>query len=756
MMTLLCKKEINDIASLDDIKSKLSKNALNLLEKRYLKRGESGEVIENPQELFVRVAENIAMAEDSETDAIRWAREFYQIMTELDFLPNSPTLMNAGNDLQQLSACFVLPVEDSMEGIFNAVRDAALIHKSGGGTGFSFSNLRPEGDVVQSTGGISSGSISFMQVFNQATNTVKQGGKRRGANMGMLSVHHPDILDFIKCKGELNDTNEEIYESVIEADEDIDKDLLKRKLLDTQISNFNLSIAVTEEFMDALKRDDWYSIINPRTDEKEDELFAPEIFDLITEYAHKNGEPGLIFIDKVNQKHPINEKIDATNPCGEQPLLPFEACNLGSINLSNFVENGKVNCQRLEKIVEIATRFLDNVITMNNYPIDKIEEKVKANRKIGLGVMGFHEMLIKLGIRYDSEEGIEKARDVMRFINITAHNYSQELAKERGEFPNFDNSDYDKPIRNATLTTIAPTGSIGFIAGTSGGIEPFFSFEYSHTDADGNVSMFEYDFTEEADDDVLVTAMDIEPKWHIGIQSAFQEFIDNAVSKTINFSNKATIEDIKGAYQMAYDSACKGLTVYRDGSKTSQVLSTDSDEDKKKNNVELKETIHPNEMPTHIPGDTFRYETGCGKIYLTLNRDENGEPIETFINTGSEGGCVVMTESVSRLVSLGLRSGIEINEIIEQLKSTNTCPSFMYKKGNGEDLKGRSCPDLVGRILSEASKHYQDSQIATQNESNNLTLNNTDKDKKCPECGSDLKYAEGCHSCKVCGYSSCS
>ncbi|AGB41394.1 ribonucleoside-diphosphate reductase, adenosylcobalamin-dependent [Halobacteroides halobius DSM 5150] len=752
--------------------SELSENAINLLEKRYLQRDEEGNLQETPPEMFQRVAKNIASAEEKKELKEEYEEKFYNLMTELKFLPNSPTLMNAGAELQQLAACFVLPVEDSMEGIFSAVKNAALIHKSGGGTGFSFSRLRPKNDVVKSTGGVSSGPLSFMKVFNRATDTVKQGGKRRGANMGMLRVDHPDILDFIHAKGELTEENQELYDdyketiegtnlSLIKVDKKLDN--YKRKLLDNQFSNFNLSVAVTEDFMDAVKEDNEYDLINPRTGEKVDQLPARKVYNLIVNYAWKNGEPGMVFLDEINQDHPLPEEIEATNPCGEQPLLPNEACNLGSINLSKFVANGEVLWDELEETIKLAVRFLDNVVSVNKYPLPEIEEKVLQYRKVGLGVMGFHELIIRLGIAYNSKEAVEMAEQVMKFINDNAHHYSQELAAEKGAFPAFDESEYEIPQRNATLTTIAPTGSISFLGGTSGGIEPFFSFQYSHTDADGNVSYFEYDFTEEAPEEALVTAMDIEPEWHIKVQAAFQQHVDNAVSKTINFSNQATKEDVAEAYKLAHELGCKGLTVYRDGSRTAQVLSTEEEESSTEEVKVNNETILPEERPLAAAGETIMYNTGCGKLYLTINFDGAGNPIETFLTTGSDGGCHVMTEAVSRLTSLALRSGIAPEEIIDQLESTTTCPSFMYEKGKGQKLEGRSCPDVVARALKEIveSKTFRhlssDLEVIQEIEESKAKVAASDEGDKplCPECGEEIHFEQGCNSCKNCGYSSC-
>ncbi|SJZ58100.1 adenosylcobalamin-dependent ribonucleoside-diphosphate reductase [Selenihalanaerobacter shriftii] len=758
----------------------LSKNAKNLLENRYLRRNEKREIIETPKELFQRVAKNIAEAEEDQEKQNYYEEEFYKLMTESKFLPNSPTLMNAGTELQQLAACFVLPVPDSMEGIFNAVKNAALIHKSGGGTGFAFSRLRPQNDVVKSTGGISSGPLSFMKVFNSATNTVKQGGKRRGANMGMLRVDHPDILNFINAKGELNEENQELYDQFETSLEEtylkpeiIDEELsnYKEKLLDKQFSNFNLSVAVTDEFMEAVQEGCNYKVVNPRNGQVVGELDAKKIFKLIVNYAWKNGEPGIIFIDEINRKNPVPNlgEIEATNPCGEQPLLPNEACNLGSINLSQFVKNQKVDWNALKDTVRLAVRFLDNVIDMNKYPLSEIEEQVMKARKIGLGVMGFHEMLIRLGISYNSEDAVEMAKKVMEFIKENAHQYSQELAEEKGAFPAWEESVYEKPQRNATLTTIAPTGSISFLAGTSGGIEPFFSFSYTHTDGEGNVSTFEYDFTEEADTDILVTTMDIEPEWHIRIQAAFQKYVDNAVSKTINLPYVASKEDVGEAYVLAHELGCKGLTVYRDGSRGSQVLETNKEDEEE--NQKKKDKIYPQKRPLAALGETIKYDTGCGKLYLTININQAGEPIETFLTTGSDGGCSVMTEAVSRLTSMALRSGIAPEKVIDQLRSTSTCPSFMYKKGKGNKLTGRSCSDVVGRALNEIlkSNEFKDmtgevtaviEEEVINNHSINSNINEEIEDvtiqrPNCPECGQRLHFEQGCNSCKNCGYSSC-
>ena len=749
------------------VKMDLSPNALKVLEKRYLKKNGNGTPVETPEDLFRRVAHNISSADllyDNTRDIKRVGDEFYEMMANLEFLPNSPTLMNAGKELQQLSACFVLPIEDSMESIFQTLKDTALIHKSGGGTGFSFSRLRPKNDMVQSTKGISSGPISFMTVFDGATEAIKQGGTRRGANMGILRVDHPDIVDFIVAKEK-----------------------------NTKLNNFNISVALTKEFMNSLDKDGEYELINPHTHKVVKHLKARKVMDKIIEQAWKNGEPGIVFLDRLNKDNPTPKlgEIESTNPCGEQPLLPYESCNLGSINLSKMVVeiNGRtdIDYDKLAGIVEKAIHFLDNVIDMNKYPIKKIEGMTKGNRKVGLGVMGFADMLLKLSIPYNSEEAVELGGKLMKFISHHAKRASSLLAVERGVFPNFEGSIYDTPdglrLRNATTTTIAPTGTLSIIANCSSGIEPVFGIVYIRNVMDKNelleinpvfqklaqeAGFYSEDLMRKIAKEggihninevpenirrVFVTAHDIAPEWHIRMQAGFQAFTDNAVSKTVNFPHEATKEDIAKVYLLAYKSGCKGVTVYRDRSREDQVLNIEKVE-----KVSLPEKISPRPRPAVTVGTTSKITTGCGNLYVTINEDDKGLPFEVFTQMGKAGGCAAsQLEAVGRLLSLALRSGIEIKSIIEQLRGIR-CPSPSWEKGG----MTFSCADAIAKVIEKRlsssvrrTSQITDSHLVQKTEQENL-IKTGNVVGVCPDCGNALIHESGCMVCKLCGFSKCS
>jgi ribonucleoside-diphosphate reductase alpha chain len=726
---------------------RLSKNALTVLEKRYLRKDQNGRVIETAADMFRRVADAIARADqkfkdDADTSAL--SDRFYEAMASLEFLPNSPTLMNAGRELGQLSACFVLPVGDSMDEIFDAVKHTALIHKSGGGTGFSFSKLRPKNDVVQSTTGISSGPISFMRVFDIATETVKQGGTRRGANMGLLRVDHPDILEFIRCKSDQK-----------------------------QLNNFNISVGLTEAFMEALEQDESYPLINPRDKETAGTLKARDVFDLIVKHAWENGEPGIIFLDRLNRDNPTPHigTIESTNPCGEQPLLPYESCNLGSINLGLMVKDGQVDWQRLKEIVHLAVHFLDNVIELNRYPLPQIAQMTYANRKIGLGVMGWADMLIPLGVPYSSEQAIQLGEKVMAFINDEGHEASRGLAKERGAFPNFEGSLFaqqGKPaIRNATVTTIAPTGTISIIANTSSGIEPIFAVSFVRQVLDNNIlvevhPLFEMmakekgfysealmekiaehgtiqDIKEIPADvrSIFVTAHDITPDDHIRMQAVFQKNTDNAVSKTVNFPKTATIEEVRKVYELAYQLDCKGVTIYRDGSRDHQVLSTA----KTPQESETGETKTVRDRPMTLKGWTYRMQTGCGPLYVTINEDEEGL-FELFTTMGKAGGCAAsQSEAIGRMVSLAWRSGVQPKQVIKQLLDIS-CHSH---SGFGEN-RILSCADAVAKAIRN---HMSSTGHAEKMEKRSLFKG------ACRECGGRVEHEGGCSVCHSCGFSEC-
>lgn len=760
----------------------LSDSAMRVLEKRYLAKDAEGVPIERPSDLFRRVARNIATAEmfyaiDDEK-RLKWEEEFYGIMTRQEFMPNSPTLMNAGTDIQQLSACFVLPVDDSMDGIFNSIKHTALIHKSGGGTGFSFSRIRPRNDVVNSTKGVSSGPISFMTVFDAATETVKQGGRRRGANMAILRVDHPDILDFIDAKRH-ND----------------------------RLNNFNISVAITDAFMEAVKKGGEYELVNPRTGDVTGSLSAEMVYEKIVEGAWRNGEPGIVFIDEINRANPTPRvaPIESTNPCGEQPLLPYESCNLGSINLSRFTVGTLGECtvdfERLGRCVGTSVRFLDNVIDMNRYPLEEIDALTKSNRKIGLGVMGFADLLIRMGIPYDSDQATEVAGEVMGFIQEAADEASRDLAEERGAFPNFALSVFadrgELPIRHATRTTIAPTGTISIIADTTSGVEPIFALafvrnvmdndELVESNATFEAVAREYGFySEELIEEVaktgsvqgmedvperwraiFKTSHDISPEAHTRIQAAFQRCTDNAVSKTVNFNHDATQDDVRKVFELAFDLDCKGVTIYRDGSRDSQVLNVGKESPSvtaaagaasvgeipipvEDDRTHVK---RPRKRPDTITGTTRKIGTGCGNLYVTINDDEQGA-FELFAQIGKAGGCAAsQTEAIGRLISLALRAGVDPDAIARQLSGVR-CPSPAWNNGN----KVFSCADGISKALALhlTDRHTKfplpdsagDTEPAIESLVNRLA-------GMCMECGNTLEFESGCAVCRNCGYSRC-
>lgn len=740
----------------------LTENALRVLERRYLKKADNGEVTDTPAELFNRVAHFIASADrryDPTADTSKTEEAFLSLLTNLEFMPNSPTLMNADRELGQLSACFVLPVDDSMESIFEAVKSTALIHKSGGGTGFSFSRIRPHNDIVQSTRGVASGPISFMTVFDAATETVKQGGTRRGANMAILRIDHPDIHHFITCK------------------EDHDK-----------LNNFNISVAVTEAFWQALENKGEYDLINPHTNEKVSSASAQEIFDKIVRHAWENGDPGLIFIDRINAYNSVRHlgDIESTNPCGEQPLLPYESCNLGSINLSKMVKtvDGKteIDYTKLLKTVRTAVHFLDNVIDMNRFPLPQIEKMTHSTRKIGLGVMGFADLLIQLDIPYDSGEAIECARELMGFINREAKKKSQELALKRGEFPAFSQSVYadegEPLIRNATRTTIAPTGTISIICGCSSGIEPLFALSFMrHVMDDDKLpeihplfcerlrqeglytddlirkvakegSLEKIDEIPEHIRRIFVTSHEISPEWHIRMQAVFQEHTDNAVSKTVNFPNSATEKEVANVYRLAHDLGCKGVTIYRDGSRNQQVLNKGLGKDK---NVE--DPIHG--RPRVLQGFTTKLNTGQGSLYVTINTDEQNHPIEVFSNIGKSGGdTAALAEAIGRLISISLQKGVEVEEISQTLIGiTGSRPVW------NEGTLVKSVPDGIGQILLNwFGNNAQEAKKLTKpitGDADSAFEPNTISGPECPECGCMMETEGGCIVCRTCGFSHC-
>ncbi|MEZ0335198.1 MAG: vitamin B12-dependent ribonucleotide reductase [Gemmatimonadales bacterium] len=825
---------------------RLSSNAITVLEKRYLVKDEAGKPVETPSDLFWRVASTVAGADrryGASAGALdEVARAFYGIMAERLFMPNSPTLMNAGRPLGQLSACFVLPVDDALSngksGIYDTLRAMALVHQSGGGTGFSFSRLRPKNDIVRSTMGVASGPVSFMSLFDASTDVVKQGGTRRGANMGILRVDHPDIMEFVTCK---DDT--------------------------TKITNFNISVAVTDAFMAAVEADAPYDLIHPKTGAVTGQLQAREVWTRIIHGAWKTGEPGVFFIDKANHYNPVPHlgAYEATNPCGEQPLLPYDVCNLGSINLGAFVKNGEIDWDHLRHVIHLSTHFLENVIDANQYPLPEITDLAQRIRRIGLGVMGLADLFVKLGIAYDSEEGVELGRRVQQFVDEEGKRESERLAEVRGVFPEWERSIWGpdetcartasgerirpmRRLRNCNVTTVAPTGTISIIAACSSGIEPLFAVAFMRNQAGVLMPDVNEDFVAIARQEgwysedlmrriaeaghvdfpevpakwqrVFVTANHIKPEWHIRQQAAFQEYNDSAISKTCNFANDATEEYVEEIYRLAYRLNCKGVTVYRDGSRDMQVLSTGSTAKKvqeqatatgqaearadlpptttavvselrgqlaelEAENGRLRRMVHDLEAenlqrrqkrsrPELLRGATRRLETPLGTLYVTITEDDRGQPFEVFMSLGKAGGALMAdVEALGRVISLALRSGIPINEIYRQLRGISSDRVI----GLGPN-KVLSVPDAVGiaierymqekqgiqqELLPGSSSSQAPAPVAAQPVAYRTpggeqmvfggmqeTLSGA-----CPDCGSQLEFAEGCMKCHVCGFSEC-
>ena len=827
----------------------LSQNARTVLQKRYLVKDERGKPTESPEDLFWRVATVVAEADrrygasDGAVETV--AEEFYRLMTERRFEPNSPTLMNAGRPLGQLSACFVLPVNDALsnghDGIYDTLKAMALIHQSGGGTGFSFSRLRPKGSMVRSTTGVASGPVSFMKLYDASTEAVKQGGTRRGANMGILRVDHPDILEFITCKEDL-----------------------------TQITNFNISVAITDTFMRAVKERTDYALIDPHNGKEVGRLDANAVWDKMIEGAWRTGEPGVFFVDEANRYNPVPTlgSYEATNPCGEQPLLAYDVCNLGSINVGHYVRDGKMDWDAFKRDVHLSTHFLDNIIDVNKYPLVEIDTLAKRIRRIGLGVMGFADALVRLGIPYDSEEGVEFGRTVMEFVDVEAKRESERLAVERGPFSEWARSIWGpeetaakdargqrirpmQMLRNCNVTTVAPTGTISIIAGCSSGLEPLFAVAFMRNQAGVLMPDVNEDFVAIAQREgwysdelmeriakqgtirfpevpakwqrVFTTANEIAPEWHIRMQAAFQRHCDSAISKTTNFSHAATVEDVRTIYELAFELRCKGVTVYRDGSRDNQVLSTGATEQAKQTRdqatsdkrrigelegttAELHHEIErlrkqlfeaeaenlqrraKRARPDKLRGTTIRKETPLGTMFLNITEDDRGQPFEVFITLGKAGGAATAdAEAMGRLISLALRSGIPLPSIHRQLRGISSDRAV----GLGPH-KVLSVPDAIGIALEEwwRDKHQgvqaellppdprQAGVPAMEQISNPVSPGSEGSGGSarapepeqlgfdmsgytqsfmgtCPDCGSQLEFAEGCVKCHVCGFSEC-
>jgi len=818
--------------------AELTENARIVLGKRYLKKDPEGVPIEEPEVMFWRVARTIADVDGgygaSEAVVDEVARQFYDLMINGKFEPNSPTLMNAGRPLGQLSACFVLPVEDALsngqDGIYDTLKSMALVHQSGGGTGFGFSRLRSEGEMVRSTMGVASGPVSFMKLYDASTDVVKQGGTRRGANMGILRVDHPDIRSFIMCK---NDT--------------------------TQITNFNISVAITDAFMDAVSAGAEYDLVNPKTGEVVGQENSSEIFQMIIHGAWLTGEPGTFFIDRANEYNPVPAlgSYEATNPCGEQPLLPYDVCNLGSVNLSKFVKDEArpgvdpdegIDWEALRTVIHLSTHFLDNVIDANRYPLLEIHDLAQNIRRIGLGVMGWADMLVRLGIAYDSQEGVDLGRKVMEFLNEESRNASEKLAETRGVFPAWEESIWgadkaavradglrirpERNLRNCNLTTVAPTGTISIFAGCSGGIEPLFAVAFMRNQAGSLMPDVNPDFVRMAQEGgwyseelmenianeghihfdkvpediqrIFRTAHDIPPEWHVRMQAAFQEHCDSAISKTTNFPREATEEQVREIYELAFGLGCKGVTVYRDGSREGQVLSTgkttqadvsdevaadiselehalaDAREEAHNLRIEVERVKHElqdqdvtrgaarhkRQRPAALRGFTMKMNSPLGDLYVTINEDETGKAFEVFCTLGKAGGAAMAdAEAIGRLMSLALRSGIPITRVKDQLRGIS-CDRAV---GLGPN-KVLSVPDAVGQAIERYLMEKEGIQEALPLTAPAPAAGGTQPEASlsydsgaqlfdmgtCPECGTGhLAFEEGCKKCHVCGYSEC-
>ena len=802
----------------------LSDNARYIAETRYSQKNEEGKPTEKVKDILWRVAINVAKGElnfgKTETEVERLAKGFYQLMAEQKFLPNTPCLVNAGKARQQLSACFVLPIEDSMESILETMSNMAMIHKSGGGTGFSFSNLRPSGDYIKSSGGTTVGPVSFMQAYNDVTAQIKQGGVRRGANMGMLNIYHPDVLRFAVVKlDEWSLTNFNISLAVTNdfmkrveedkkfvADDSIPEEVVEEIRLAEAIRGVDDRLRETEkgikklyDWAEAKQEGEGYELVNPRTKEVVMRLNAYKVFNLVTRLAWQFGDPGLVFIDRMNEPSsnpvPTIGRIEATNPCGEQPLLPYDACNLGSVNLAKLVRGKDIDWEELKRVVFEAVHFLDNVVEVNEFPVQKIRDMVSKTRRIGVGVMGFADALFKLGVKYDSEEGINWAKRIMKFVTESARGASVELAKTRGVFPLWDvsvfaNTDY-KP-RNMAITTIAPTGTISMLADTSSGIEPVFSLGFQKNTVEGktlysvnpvlveelkNKGIYSEELMEkivknggtlggveevpEEIKKVFVTALEIEPEWHIKVQAAFQEFTDNAVSKTINLPETATVEDVRKAYRLAYALGTKGITIYRTGSRSFEPLQKVKDKkDEAKDDLDYK----PRKKPTPIVAQGIRIKKKCdvGSIYSSIFYEENDGPVEVFVTLGKSGGYLAAAAEVTgRLSSLALKYGATLDEISEQLVGISC--GQKVGMGNGAVL---SMFDAVGKSLLEISRGqqltmFEEKEIPVKMDLVKPDNNEAEAESKfgaCPDCGSPLRAEEGCFKCTnvFCGYSKCS